>query len=605
MLRQSYGSDGDTAFGKKRIRRNKRRSAKKSFLASLVSVVGVVGMSHGVAGALDVGAGENDIPIVGVELEVRGNIVTQNTQATGTVEHSTDSYNIVSVTVNEGAGDYRLEPYDLDMSIVDISFPAGLTGVSVWENGVEMGLDDPNVAEGIARVFASPDLQDYLSYDALSIHPSTWPMDFDVVFDEPVGRENYLLVVERGGNADFHLSALDDNLEPFAGIAATHFTSNYAWNTGHAPVIPSGASQPFSFNVIDLRQLLPASAGSTTGFRMDNNGEADVKLFLARIPTPGDISLVSTVYPGHDGGVGCGTATNTTQAAQTESVTYCFTVTNTGTSYLTNLDLTNGIVPGSPILISADSTPLAPGDSATYYLEAVPPQDGLDGSVDNMFSAQAAVTARQADAGGLPLAGSPALSANDNTTVHPSSAGISLSTSVYAGHDSGHGCTAAETTIVAEGDDITYCLQVTNTGPTFLDNLVFNEPLMGGTVVGHTGLFGPGETRVLYINGTAPALPPGGYEYMGKVTANPVDSLRADLVGIADVTSEDPATVLSPGAQQLALTGWATWMLASMGVVMVGGGWWMMQNSGGGVPGAAGQHETDLQSAFIPVNKTS
>ena len=603
MTRQTNGSRSRPTPTKLKTLGRKRAEAGKAVIASFVAAVGLLGVTQGVASAADVGGGENDVPIVAVELEVRGTTVTQTTQATGTVEHSTDAFNIKRVTVNDGAGDFFLEPYDVGMEVVDLSFPVGLTGVAVWENGVSTGIDDPNVETAIARVFASPDLQDYLSYDGLNIHPSTWPKDFDVVFDEPVGRENYLIVVERGGNADFHMSALDTNLDPFPGIDVTHFTVNYTWNTGHSPVIPSGASQPFSFNVIDIAHLLPADTAAIGGFRMDNNGEADVKLFLARVPTEGAVSLESTVYVGHDGGASCGSATDTAYAAQTESVTYCFTVTNTGTNYLTNIDLTNGVVPGIPTQIAADSTPLAPGDSITYYLEAVPPEDGLDGSVDSVFGAMATVLANQADASGVKLPGTTQVSADDGTEVNPpTAASISLSTSVYAGHDGGAGCTADDTTIVNEGDAITYCLEVTNTGTTFLENLTFNEPALGGTVVGFGGFMAPGEVRVLYIDATAPALPPGGYEYMGHVTANPVDSLKADLVGLNDVTSEDPATVLSPGAQRLALTGWGTWMLTSLGVVMVGGGWWMMQNSSLSGQPAVNRREIDLESGFTPVD---
>ena len=89
-------------------------------------------------------------------------------------------------------------------------------------------------------------------------------------------------------------------------------------------------------------------------------------------PAPPSVSLTKTVYAGDDGGASCGSATSFAEAGPDDTVTYCFQVTNTGGTHLTDLSLGDAHVSNPITLDSADSTPLAPGHSAYYHVVGTP-----------------------------------------------------------------------------------------------------------------------------------------------------------------------------------------------------------------------------------------
>jgi hypothetical protein len=86
------------------------------------------------------------------------------------------------------------------------------------------------------------------------------------------------------------------------------------------------------------------------------------------------ISLKKSIYSGHDGGASCPGLDYLVVPLQ-DKVTYCFTLTNVGDTYLDSItiadpDLNISMadlkpVPGSQL------PPLAPGDSVSFYYETV------------------------------------------------------------------------------------------------------------------------------------------------------------------------------------------------------------------------------------------
>ena len=85
------------------------------------------------------------------------------------------------------------------------------------------------------------------------------------------------------------------------------------------------------------------------------------------------IDIQKTVYLGHDACASC-PGVDFVRGINGTIVTYCFNVTNTGDTYLGNITIDDGdlgIDEGDMTLISADSDPLAPGDSINYCYHGV------------------------------------------------------------------------------------------------------------------------------------------------------------------------------------------------------------------------------------------
>ncbi len=319
------------------------------------------------------------------------------------------------------------------------------------------------------------------------------------------------------------------------------------------------------------------------------------------------ISLDKTVYPGVNGGASCPTAANFAEAGQNDPVTYCFMVTNTGETYLASIVVIDPDVASQVKLATADSIPLAPGHSARYFVEAVPPADDADGSVDDTFINRASVSAVAVGHDGTPIEGSEQPMATAEAVVYPPevvpAASLSLAMSVYAGTDGGAGCPAADVTTVAGGDPVTYCFAVTNTGNTLLDAISFADLGVSGTPaqlsVGPMPL-APGATALYYLDATAPALPAQGYLSTAVASANAVDETGADLTGLSDASGSDETQIQAMVAggsqvdssshraavesttaapQQLAFTGWETWLLATGGIGLMAAGWLLATSS--------------------------
>jgi len=83
------------------------------------------------------------------------------------------------------------------------------------------------------------------------------------------------------------------------------------------------------------------------------------------------IMLEKTVYAGHDGCAGC-PGDDVVVGAIGDAITYCFTVTNTGETYLNNITITDGDLGIPPVVLTPgalNTDPLAPLDSNCYYYQ--------------------------------------------------------------------------------------------------------------------------------------------------------------------------------------------------------------------------------------------
>ena len=282
----------------------------------------------------------------------------------------------------------------------------------------------------------------------------------------------------------------------------------------------------------DLVNSVEGSGTSPAGFQpTDTDGAAVDEV------APG-IAVAKTVYRGHDSGAGC-EGDELVRGLDGEGVTWCFTVTNTGDTTLAPVTLADpalGVDETDLTVLSGSLASLAPGASAFLYLE---------GSVAADLVNTAEVIGRPVSVSGLPLAGVGAVSDEDSAEVDEVAPAVSVDKTVYRGHDAGAGCAGAESVQGVNGDPVTWCFSVTNTGDTTLAPVGLDDADLGVTEGDLTVLSGdlaqldPGETAVLYLEGAVD----GDLTNTVTATGTPADGSGAALPGLAEVSAEDTAAV--------------------------------------------------------------
>lgn len=127
------------------------------------------------------------------------------------------------------------------------------------------------------------------------------------------------------------------------------------------------------------------------------------------------IDLVKTVHAGQSAGSMCPTAQNTIDDLETgvagAPITYCFAISNTGDTTLTNLRLDDpnlGLGDISQFTYLSGSTPLPPGATVYYYFET---------TLQNDLVNTANTSGTPADPAGNPLGGVSDLTASDDAEV--------------------------------------------------------------------------------------------------------------------------------------------------------------------------------------------
>jgi len=183
-------------------------------------------------------------------------------------------------------------------------------------------------------------------------------------------------------------AALDTVLIDTLPLFTTFISCSGGLSCGHIPPPPGSGIVTFS-----LGTVMPSDSGSVAvSVRVDPNVppgtiitnivELDyTDIVFSDYPPERDtdvdqyeegaaIELAKTVYLGHNGGVGC-PGGESAIGANGADVTYCFEVTNIGTTYLDDITIDDadlGIDETQMTLLSG-STPLAPGGSLVYYYE--------------------------------------------------------------------------------------------------------------------------------------------------------------------------------------------------------------------------------------------
>lgn len=129
---------------------------------------------------------------------------------------------------------------------------------------------------------------------------------------------------------------------------------------------------------------------------------------------------------------------------------------------------------------------------------------------------------------------------------NPPTVAINLEKTVYRGHNNGASCPGVEQATDQVGLPVTYCFEITNTGETYLDTLVFTDTLLNITNI----------SQLTYLTGTLPLAPGARIVYAfastipvgtrlntAEVEANPTDDQGRDIPGLSNPSDRDTALV--------------------------------------------------------------
>ena len=259
-------------------------SAATLVVLALVSLLAIVpGQPAGAqsAGTDTVSSGNGDVPITRVVLNHGGVIDDQSASQSGVKDSSSTELLIESVTINDNGIVKVLDEFNFTgVQVRNQTWPTNLDGVRTSENGIHTEPDDTDFWTRVEHVLGSTDLRDYLdvSNTTPDITGAGYDHDFDFQFQYPVETTDYILVVERHGNSNFELEALDADGNVIAGSRKVNVDDPYGWNTGYAP--SDVTSQPMHFTVIDVEAFgVNTNETLIAGFRLNNDNEADLKFF--------------------------------------------------------------------------------------------------------------------------------------------------------------------------------------------------------------------------------------------------------------------------------------------------------------------------------------
>ena len=219
-----------------------------------------------------------------------------------------------------------------------------------------------------------------------------------------------------------------------------------------------------------------------------------------------------------------------------DDVVYHYTVTNTGETYLSDIDVKddNGTPndTGDDFTVCTINGPLAPGASQS-----------CDHTVSNVTADVtniATVTANPTDSNGTDLPGND-VTDTDDAVVDAVNPGIQLVKTADSAAD-------GDVDYINSGDDVVYHYTVTNTGDTYLSDIVVtddngtpNDANDDFTVCTINGPLAPGASQSCdhtVSNVTADVT------NVATATGNPTDSSGNDLPDINDVSDDDDAVVV-------------------------------------------------------------
>ncbi len=254
----------------------------------------------------------------------------------------------------------------------------------------------------------------------------------------------YCYRITNVGNVHLAGVTLDD---PDLGITEADVTLGSG--PGNPALLAPGDSFTWYFETSATANL--SSTAETTGDPAAPNGNditgvadvTDEDGAEVQVSTP-TIALLKQVTLGHDGGTGC-PGDDLVEGPVDSPITYCFQVTNTGTTALSTVSIIDpdlGIDQDDMILVSGDPAMLAPGERVRWYFETT-----IDGDLVN----SAAAAGLPVGSRGRPLPGVKPPIDSDRARVREADPAIAIDKE-------------ALTPIVTAGGEADFRITVTNTG---------------------------------------------------------------------------------------------------------------------------------------------
>jgi len=241
---------------------------------------------------VDILPGTNNVPIVSVNYTVNGNTVVQSNEASAVTSQSDGSVFLNSLQVNTGSENKTLNFFnDLGGVVTNLNISPSASGVGVFDNGTVTQVADTSAFQtSLAGITQDTDLLNFSFYDGTSGLPDSNTSDYDLLFARGFLDEDYILVSERNGNTYFNIVPLDQNGNVIAGANSLRFGGPatlgshqaYDWRSGYA-TSDYFEDQDFGYSVASIEKFFEGTSVAPEtvvyGFRIDNNGDADVKFF--------------------------------------------------------------------------------------------------------------------------------------------------------------------------------------------------------------------------------------------------------------------------------------------------------------------------------------
>ena len=214
--------------------------------------------------------------------DVSGTPIIQNAPATGATVPVTTA-GLESVTIGSGV----LDSFDFATPVIDNDVFPNAPGIQVLTPTQAIGVNDSNFLAALAQTYTNGDLVNYLRVDGAPVNP-TW----DVLYNAPINTNDFLIFEERDGNTTFTIDVLDVNGNLIADANTLSFdASSYQWSIGFSNALDPSSAQSQVLGVLDFD--LFGTSTPIGGFRIDDTGNADFKLFVGSlaVPEPGAFAV--------------------------------------------------------------------------------------------------------------------------------------------------------------------------------------------------------------------------------------------------------------------------------------------------------------------------